>query len=261
MGKQQYHINPSTHEVGLCHANIQCKFGEHYETAEQASVTFNPDFLQGVKRKTSRKVVVALDLDNSVVDFTGGLRDFLARKEKLSPREAMLKYPDPTDYNLSKGKHPWFDNIQDFLTAINEAETNGLYRNLEARAGAITVIKKLLKDERIDLRVVTARSKKYNSDTQKSLEQYGLNLPIENIENKEDYDAHIFVDDKDSFVEKIRSGEYVASDGTVKTVIVPANRYNLHLEAIRTWDNIGTRLNETVERIFENGRREQTTHQ
>ncbi len=200
--------------------------------------------------RSASVVHVALDLDNTTVDFTGGLRDYLAAREGLSPSEARRKYPDPTNYNLASGSRRWFGDIKEFLGVLHDAEGSGLYRNLRARAGAVSVIKKILRDRRVKLHVVTARSPEYDADTHASLEHYGIDMEIEHAENKDAYPAHIFIDDKADFAERVQEGTLRHPDGSVKKVIVPANGYNLHLNPARTWGEIYDELNAQVEQMF-----------
>lgn len=197
-----------------------------------------------------KKVIVAIDLDNTVVDFTGGLRDYLAQKEGLTKKEAMKKYPEPDFYDFHNGKHPWFKSREEFVASFTQAEKEGLYVGLKAKTGAIKTIKKFMKDDRVELRVLTARNPQFNDDTALNLKRKGLNLNIENAEDKETYEAHVFIDDKDSFAEKIRTGQYLTKDQIVKEVIVPENGYNKHLNPLKTWDEIDKKLEETVSRIL-----------
>lgn len=233
---------------------------EHYNTESEArtrSEELLSELHNGFKTMSknknidkNKKIVVAIDLDNTVVDFSGGLRNYLAEKEGLTQEEALKKYPDPTNYDFHLGETPWFKSKEEFLKNFQQAEKEGLYLNLKAKTGAIKTIKKFLKDDRVELHVLTARDPKFNEDTAKNLKKKGLNLPIENAEDKENYNAHIFIDDKDSFAEKIRTGQYVTSDNIVKEVIIPENQYNLHLDPLKNWEQIDAKLDETVSRMF-----------
>ena len=197
-----------------------------------------------------KKIVVALDLDNTVVDFTGGFRDHLASVEGLTRFEALKKYPDPDTYDFVSGTTPWFESREEFFEKFLKAEEAGLYLNLRAKSGAIKVIKEFMKDDRVELRILTARNPKYNEHTMINLKRKGLSFEIENLEYKEHYPAHVFIDDKDSFVKKIRTGKFVTADRIVKEVIVPENAYNLDLDPIKTWDGIARKLDETVDRML-----------
>lgn len=224
-----------------------CPFGDlnkdHYSTMEEA----NEAFQKRLERTYGlQKVVVSLDLDNTLVDFTGGFRKFLERKHGLSRDASIARYPNPKDYNFSD----WFSGDSEFLENLQEAEEAGLYKDLRALKGSVKVVNRMLRDRRVDLRVVTARDRRWNSDTSENLEKIGLPpMEITNLESKEEYNAHIFIDDKDSFAENIYSGRYITSDKTVKTVIVPRTSYNEHLDPANDWFDISNQLNQTLERL------------
>lgn len=201
----------------------------------------------------SDKIVVSLDMDNTLVDFTDGLRRFMAEKKGLSREESLQRYPEPTNYDFSKGDTPWFSDIGDFLENFREAEEKGLYRELESYSGAIQVVKSFLDDERVDLRVVTARDERYNHDSAENLKKLGIEVEageIYNLPEKEEYPAHIFIDDKDDFVERIQSGKYVMPDGITKHVIVPERGYNQEFATAKNWVEIEKQLSQTVDRML-----------
>ena len=198
-------------------------------------------------------VVVALDLDNTTVDFTDGFRRFLAHKNGLSREESLRRYPEPTNYGFHKGDVPWFSNVGEFLENFREAEDQGLYRNLEAYSGAVQSVRGFMKDKRIDMRVVTARDSRFNEDTSHNLRDLGIHIShgeIINLADKEDYPAHIFVDDKDDFAERIHSGAYVMPDGVTKRAVVLERGYNRHVSTARDWGEISDQLNSTVDTLW-----------
>lgn len=200
------------------------------------------------------KVVVAVDMDNTLVDFTEGFREFMAKKHGLSPEEAKMRFPDPENYDFTKGDSAWFSTTEEFLSNFREAESTGLYMGLRAYYGAIKTLKKILEDDRVELRVVTARDPAYNEETERSLRKRGLNLEVDHEVEKENYPAHIFIDDKDDFAENIRSGKYIMPDNIVKEIIVPEHKYNTHISTAKNWREISQQLNEAVDRIWEKKR-------
>lgn len=242
-------VNPCNAQEGNCPIMFNGEATKHFKTEAEVEEYLSTTY--GSFKTMNKKVIIAVDMDNTVVDFNDGLRRYMARRKGLSYEEALKRYPDPTNYNYAKGDTPWFKDTSEFLEYFKEAEKDGLYSDLKYRNGAIKVLKNLLKDERVEVKIVTARSEKYNDQTMESLGSEGFqDLSISNVVNKEDYEAHIFIDDKDDFAEKIRSGEYLTSDKIVKEVIIPYQHYNSHLNPSKTWDDIKNELDKTIDRIY-----------
>ena len=199
------------------------------------------------------QITVALDLDNTLVDFTDGFRRALATKFGLSRRESLERFPEPTNYSFHKGEVPWFSDLNEFLDNFKEAEEQGLYRNLVAYTGGVQVIKKALKDKRINLEVVTARGEQHKEDSLSNLRSLGLPFTandIYHVSDKADRLAHIFIDDKDGFAEEIQSGSFVMPDGITKRIIVPERGYNRHVATASNWHEINSQLNKAVDEMW-----------
>lgn len=194
------------------------------------------------------KVRVAIDMDNTVVDFTGGIREHMRRKLNISRTEAKKRFREPTHYSYADSG--WFNNLEDFIENFQEAEENGIYLTSNERKGSIKVLKNLVNDARVDVHIVTARPEKYNSETKQYLIERGIDLPIFNESAKENYDAHLFVDDKDSFAEKLMFNEFFSTDGVKKQIIIPATGYNLNLNPEKNWHNIEKTLNKKITEIY-----------
>lgn len=239
---------------GLCQVKHQdvdrdCPFGDltsnHYSSFEEAQKAHEKALSQSYGLSTA---VVALDLDNTFVNFTDGFRNSLANRYSLSSREALARFPDPVNYSF----RDWFGSSESFLKHLKWSEQRGLYRNLKPFRGAVKAVKGMLKSKKIELKVVTARSPEWNKDTAANLRSLGLPpLEITNLHDKVNFPAHVFLDDKDSFAETIYSGRHVTDDGIVKTVIMKEAGYNKHLDPEKNWSDIAKQLNHTVERLTE----------
>lgn len=145
------------------------------------------------QERLKNNITVALDLDNTTTDFTGGFRDALAKKYNLTPQEALNRYPVPHDYSFVESG--WFKNTDEFLSEFHEAEKKGLYLNLKLYPGARRTMRSL-QEQGYTLRVVTARTPDYNADTKIALRQYRMPYrSLVHTENKETEQAHLFVDD------------------------------------------------------------------
>lgn len=143
--------------------------------------------------RLQKQITVALDLDNTTADFTGGFRDSLAKKYNLTPQEAMERYPKPIDYSFVKSG--WFKSNEEFLSEFHDAEKRGLYLNLKIYPGARKTMRSL-QEKGYTLRVVTARTQDYNADTKTALRRYRMPYrSLVHTEAKETEQAHLFVDD------------------------------------------------------------------
>lgn len=196
---------------------------------------------------SERNVIVAVDMDNTVVDFSDGLRQFMRRKLGLTGSEAKRRFPDSKAYNFTD----WFDSPDDFMENFLAAEKEGLYADLPARRGAISALKRLIETEGVDVHIVTARDAAFNDETRQSLVSNGIDtpLPIHNAHDKVNYPADIFIDDKDSFVEKMRQGDYTTEDGIRKEVVVPAMGYNLHLNPEKNWNDVEASVHRKIRAV------------
>lgn len=143
--------------------------------------------------RIANKVTLALDLDNTTVDFNGRFRHHLAKKYNLTPEQALVKYPEPHDYSFVKSG--WFKDTDEFHSEFHEAERAGVYREMSIYPGARKTIQ-TLQQKGYTLHVVTARRQEYNEDTKAALRRYRMPYrKLVHTEEKETQEAHLFFDD------------------------------------------------------------------
>jgi len=132
------------------------------------------------KEKHGRAIVIGLDLDGTTASMVGGFRVLMAQKNGITHEEALEQFREPDKYNMWTGEEAWFTTKEDFLTEFQNAEKNGLYRDLPAYEGAKETID-ILTAAGFDIKAVTARSADYHEDTAHWITS--KEIPVEEIEH------------------------------------------------------------------------------
>lgn len=178
--------------------------------------------------------VLGLDLDNTVADYTDGLRNYMITRYGYTVDDL----PEPVNYSFART--PWpFESTADYIDTHMAAVADGLYRHLEPLEGAIEAIH-ALKDEGVHVHVVThrlMRNKTYQrvvADTVEWLDYVGL--PYHSLGftgQKERIRAHSYAEDAPENIEAIRASGL--------KVFTYDRLYNQPLagERIHTWLNDG----------------------
>jgi uncharacterized HAD superfamily protein len=183
-------------------------------------------------------ISVALDIDNTTADFTGAFRASLATKYGLTKEEALERYPEPADYDMST----WFKGGRDeFYKEFREAEARGgLYSNMKIFSKARKEITGLHNDG-YTIHFVTARIPEFNAETKLALRKYRLPYHLlKHTEEKHEHDAHIFVDDAPKQISTL----------TVhgKKVVAYHNLYNAHqregVARVQEWNGMSEVIHE-----------------
>lgn len=181
--------------------------------------------------RKKNNITVAVDLDNTTADFTGSFRACLAKKYGMTKEEAMAKYPDPENYNMTS----WFPGgSSEFMEEFTYAESNGVYENMEMFRNARKEILGLHNDG-YTLHFVTARNEKFNPNTKIALRRYRLPYHLlKHLEKKEEHPAHVFLDDAPKQIKTL------SMNG--KKVVTFDNAYNAEnhegVDRIKGWAGI-----------------------
>lgn len=183
-------------------------------------------------------ISVALDIDNTTADFTGAFRASLASKYGLSREEALERYPEPEDYDMST----WFAGGRDeFFKEFKEAEARGgLYSNMKIFSEARKEITGLHNDG-YTIHFVTARIPEFNEETKLALRKYRLPYHLlKHTEEKHEHDAHIFVDDAPKQISTLTLHG--------KKVVAYHNLYNAHqtegVARVKVWGGMSKIVHE-----------------
>lgn len=187
-----------------------------------------------------RRFTLGVDIDQTLADYTDGLRTFLMREMNL-PREA---FPEPTDYAFWDCGWPLKDQDH-FMAMHSKAVRMGMLRSLWPLPGAAEAMHRLHKAD-IELVPVTHRlivSGDYVPTLIDSAMWFDTHqIPFDGFvvygdKHRISFDA--FVDDSPSKVEAIRAGG-------VECFVFDAP-YNQHVDGprIQSWETDG------VEQILE----------
>lgn len=176
------------------------------------------------------RLSIALDLDNTVADFTGGFAAWLMRQPDFNSHNL----PPHTVYDLVASG--WFATTDEFLHYFRAAEADGLYELLALADGSVVALQQLLQAGHT-ITVVTARSDRFAEDTTRWLTRHSV--PVSEViytEAKETVPADLFIDDAPSQIVKLY--------GT-RALLVPSMPYNGHLAPechFSDWAEVPTRV-------------------
>lgn len=190
----------------------------------------------------SKPLLIALDLDNTIADFTGGFAAWLSRQPEFRTRAL----PAHTVYDLVQSG--WFTTHEEFTHYFQAAEQDGLYESLTLADGAVAALHSLLASGHT-VKAVTARSDLFAEDTVSWLTRHGL--PVEEVihtEAKETVPADLFIDDAPSQIVKLFGS---------RELLVPTMPYNTHLAAechFTDWADVPHRV-ETLRQALTDGDR------
>lgn len=149
------------------------------------------------KKANHTPLVVGLDLDETTGSFSSGLRNFLAEKYNLTAEEALERYPIPSAYSFVTSG--WFATHEEFMSEFREAENKGIYRKMPAYQGAPRVLRNLVRDGEVVIRVVTARDQTQNADTMHWLRMH--RIPVTSVTHTETKEETIATHGIDFYVD------------------------------------------------------------
>lgn len=179
----------------------------------------------------SKPLLIALDLDNTVADFTGGFAAWLKRQPEFKNRTL----PTHTIYDLVESG--WFTSYEEFAHYFHAAEDDGLYATLTVADGAVDALQQLVSVQGHTVKVVTARSDRFAVDTGRWLSRH--KVPVVDVihtEAKETVPADLFIDDAPSQIVKLFGN---------RELLVPTQPYNAHLAAechFADWADVPARV-------------------
>jgi len=184
-----------------------------------------------LKQKTPLRL--ALDLDNTSADFTGALRNAIAKQKGLTPEQAEALMPSPTHYSFVDSG--WFNNIDEFLTDFHAAEEQGVYTNMKPYPGFAQTIRKLVTSREVEIHVVTARNNRWEGETRNWLRKH--RIPFTSLTHTEDKEnvpnIDVYLDDSDKQITTLQANG--------KQVIAFENPYNADLPTqyrVKTWGHV-----------------------
>lgn len=187
--------------------------------------------------KDVEKIVLAIDLDETVFSYVDALKDVVA--EDLG----RIIVGDPEFYSLWRSG--WFDSEEDFRAVHGRAVTEwSIYQNLVPYRGAVDTIRELSKSG-YENNIITSRfvnpgqHEKVVADTVRSLE---INrIPYSNLlflANKTRFNADVYIDDAPH--------NLLALQKIGKTTITFDQRYNQEVPGLRAsnWQEVREILRE-----------------
>lgn len=186
--------------------------------------------------------VICVDVDNTLADYTGGLRDYVhSRYGDEYPCPAPIAY----DFHKTPG-WPFSGSPTEFLQWHKDAVDHGLYFDetpYEGAAEALTT----LRDHGWRIIVATARVDDYDGDTRRWLDRHGIPYDGLFYGDKLDVNFDILVDDRPATLTR------AVADG--RDAIRFDHAYNRDITGctvIHRWnDAVGT-----IERIMADRRRD-----
>lgn len=153
-------------------------------------------------------MIIGLDLDNTVYDYTGALRDAIAKQLGVTDHEAhRLAYADPISYGMDNW--PGFpDAFRDFHT---QAVEDRIYRDMPLYPEASEHLWKL-SDEGHYIRIITSRFVK-NGQNHRVVTDTGISLDNNDIPYRDimftglkvDIFADVYIDDSPKNIELLKA--------------------------------------------------------
>ncbi|MEV8220260.1 hypothetical protein AB0O65_10920 [Microbacterium sp. NPDC077391] len=185
----------------------------------------------------SISLLIALDLDNTVADFTGGFAQWLKQQPEFKNRPL----PHHSVYDLVESG--WFTSHEEFIHYFHAAEEDGLYTSLSPYEGAVAVLREIASEHRHTFKAVTARREVFAEDTAEWLRRHGVPVTkVVHTEAKEFETADLFIDDAPSQIGKL-FGQ--------RELLVPTQLYNGHLAAgchFAEWSDVPRRVSAVASR-------------
>lgn len=186
-------------------------------------------------------MIIGLDLDNTVFDYTGGLRDAIAKQLGVTDMEAhYLAYSDPTSYGMNN----WPDFPEAFHDFHTKAVDEGLYQILEIYPRASELLWKL-SDAGHHIRIITSRFVK-NGQNHRVVTDTGISLDNNDIPYRDimftglkvDIFADVYIDDSPKNIELLKAAG--------RQVIIYDAPYNRQYEGRRAhnWEEAYAHLTE-----------------
>jgi uncharacterized HAD superfamily protein len=173
-----------------------------------------------LRTKLGRKPTIGLDLDNTIADFTHGMRERAGLKKKISQAEWLTHFPEPVEYSMWMGDTSWYLDKDDFVNELKAAELAGIYKTIAMYPNANTVLKEL-KAYGFDIKAVTARGAEFNDDTRSWIVEHSI--PTKVILNP-GFEKHnvpgidVYIDDAPHVIDKLIQNN--------KKVIIMNQTYN-----------------------------------
>lgn len=208
--------------------------------------------VQQMKKNLGRTPTIGLDFDGTVADFTHGLRTHLGVKYSIPKEEWENRFPDPDEYAYYEGSRPWFRDLKHFLSEFQEAEKNGLYRNLRLVDSPNSTLQRL-RGYGFNIVGTTARTDIYNSDTIGWLKK--KRIPVDKVIHTGPRKSHIqnievFIEDSPKVLSDLYENK--------RPAIIKTQEYNKNQDSpsllssrINKWDK-NTSAEEVVNLAFKN---------
>lgn len=187
------------------------------------------------------KKIISLDLDNTVSDFSGGMRRHIAAKSGLSVESSWEIMPEPNTYSMDNWD--WSRTVfNGFLDAFDSAERHGIYGNMEfIDHNALNAVQRI-RNLGHEVHAVTARPQKWNAETKASMKRWGLKVDkLVHVDAKHKYGADIYIDDAEYQLERFHQHGIAG--------IVFTNRYNEHLKNVAGRVNSWAHADRVVARV------------
>lgn len=189
-------------------------------------------------------MIIGLDLDNTVYDYTGALRDAIAKQLGVTDMEAhRLAYPDPHDYGMSNWPNFATDeNV--FRTFHTKAVEDRIYRDMPTFPEASEYLWRL-SDEGHHIRIITSRFVKHGQN-HRVVTDTGISLDNNDIPYRDimftalkvDIFADVYIDDSPKNIQLLKAAG--------RQVVIYDAPYNRDLEGRRAhnWPEVYAHLKE-----------------
>lgn len=187
------------------------------------------------------KKIISLDLDNTVSDFSGGMRKHVAEKSGLCVASSWEVMPEPSTYSMDNWD--WSRTVfEGFLDAFDSAEKHGIYRTMELiDHNALKAVERI-RAQGHEVHAVTARPQKWNAETKEAIERWGLKVDkLVHVDAKHKYAADIYIDDAEYQLDRFRKHGIAG--------IVFTNKYNEHMTDVAGRVNSWAHADRVVARV------------
>lgn len=174
-------------------------------STEQGFSTYRYLRAAEITLKLGRKPMIGLDLDNTVADFTHGMRERAGLKKKILQAEWLTHFPEPSEYSMWMGNQSWYVDKDDFVSELKAAELAGIYKTIAMYPNASNVLNEL-KAYGFDIKAVTARSAEFNEDTRSWIVEHGIPTKViinPGFEKHNVPDIDVYIDDAPHVIDKL----------------------------------------------------------
>ena len=166
---------------------------------------------------------IGTDLDNTVGDFTQGMRMYTGKVMNIPQEQWLDHFPEPDDYAMWKGERAWFSSSEHFSSIFRAAEQDGIYLKMPSYEEAPETLREL---SNLGFRIkgVTARDFEWGDHSREWLAARTIN--VDDVfhtghEKEKVPDIDLYLEDSPEVIERLVTHN--------KRVAIHTQDYNAHI--------------------------------